>query len=98
ETAYFISDVRSNKARFFAQHIRNHWAIENSLHWIKDVILNGDKSKTTGGMAAENISIIRNIVINLFRLNGYTSLKYAIELCMNDFKKLLALTDFKSNK
>ena len=89
ETAYFISDIRSNKAAFFARHIRNHWAIENRLHWVKDVIMNEDNSKTTGGMAAENISIIRNIAINLFRLNGHHSIKYAIELYANNFKKLL---------
>jgi predicted transposase YbfD/YdcC len=98
ETAYFISDVRSNKARFFARHIRNHWSIENRLHWIKDVILNEDGSRTAGGMAAENISVIRNIAINLFRLNGYTSIKYAIELFTNDFKKLLTLISYKLDK
>jgi predicted transposase YbfD/YdcC len=79
ETAYYISSVRSNKASFFGKHIRNHWGIENRLHWVKDVSMNEDKSKTTGGMAAENISILRNIVINLFRTNGYHSIKYAME-------------------
>jgi predicted transposase YbfD/YdcC len=32
ETAYFISDIRSNKASLFAKHIRSHWGIENRLH------------------------------------------------------------------
>jgi predicted transposase YbfD/YdcC len=77
ETAYFISDIRCNKADFFAKHIRNHWAIENRLHWVKDVVMNEDRSRTTSGMAAENLSIIRNIVINLFRLNG----QHSIILC-----------------
>jgi hypothetical protein len=96
ETAYFISDIRCNKADFFAKHIRNHWAIENRLHWVKDAIMNEDRSRTTGGMAAENLSIIRNIVINIFRLKGHYSIKYAIDLCANNFKELLSIIDYKT--
>jgi predicted transposase YbfD/YdcC len=98
ETAYFISDIRSNKAAFFARHIRRHWAIENRLHWVKDAIMNEDNSKTTGGMAAENISVMRNIAINLFRLNGHASIKHAIELYAHNFKELLSLINYKSGK
>jgi predicted transposase YbfD/YdcC len=94
--AYFISDIACNKAAFFAKHIRNHWSIENRLHWVKDTIMNEDRSKTTGGMAAENISLIRNIAINLFRLKGHHSIKYAIELCANNFKELLSLINSKT--
>lgn len=95
QRAYYISDINSNKAAFFAKHIRLHWAIENRLHWVKDVIMNEDNSKTVMGMAAENISIMRNIAINLFRTHGYGSIKYAIELCANNFKELIKLTDYK---
>lgn len=70
ETAYYISDIASNKANCFAKHIQNHWAIENRLHWVKDVIMKEDASRTAKGMAAENLSIIRNIVCNIFRANG----------------------------
>jgi predicted transposase YbfD/YdcC len=97
ETAYYISDVRSNRATFFVKHIRKHWGIENRLHRVKDTIMNEDGSRTTKGMAAENISILRNIAIHLFRTNGYTSIKYAIELCANNFKELTKLTCCKCN-
>jgi predicted transposase YbfD/YdcC len=96
ETAYYISSARSNKAEFFANHIRNHWGIENRLHWVKDVSMNEDKSKTTGGMAAENISVLRNIVINLFKTNKYNSIKYAMEVCNNNFRELEKLTGCNS--
>lgn len=84
ETAYYISSISSNNAKVFAKHIQNHWAIENRLHWVKDVIMKEDASKTAKGMAAENFSIIRNIVCNIFRANGYDSIKYAIEDCANN--------------
>ena len=105
ETAYYISSFRSNKASFFAKHIRKHWgilvlctkyAVENRLHWVKDVSMNEDKSKTISGMAAENISILRNIVINIFRSNGHDSIKYAMEVCNNNLKKILGLMNCKS--
>ena len=95
ETAYYISSIRSNKASFFGKHIRNHWGIENRLHWVKDVCMNEDKSQIISGMSAENISVLRNIVINLFRTNGYDSIKYAMEICNNNLKLLFNLTNFK---
>ena len=95
ETTYYISSYCSNKASFFAKHIRNHWGIENRLHWVKDVVMNEDKSKTISGMAAENMSILRNIAINLFRVNGYYSIKYATEICVNNLKELVRLTSYK---
>ena len=57
--------------------------------------MNEDKSKTISGMAAENMSILRNIGINLFRVNGYYSIKYATEICVNNLKELVRLTSYK---
>ncbi len=98
ETAYYISDVRSNKAAYFARHIRAHWGIENRLHWVKDVVLKEDGSKIKKGAAPENFSIMRNIVCNIFRANGLDSIKYAIELYANKFKELFELTRSNKNK
>ena len=36
EIAYFISSSNEN-AFFYAEGVRSHWQIENSLHWVKDV-------------------------------------------------------------
>lgn len=96
ETAYYISDIRRNKASFFARHIQNHWGIENRLHWMKDVIMKEDDSKIRKGMAPGNMSIIRNIATNIYRSNGFDSIKYATEIFANDFKELFKL--ISSNK
>jgi hypothetical protein len=98
ETACYISDIVSNKAEYFARHIRNHWGIENRLHWVKAVILKEDASKIKQGAAPENISIMRNIVCNIFRASGFDSIKYAIELKANNFKELFELICSNSNK
>jgi predicted transposase YbfD/YdcC len=97
QIAYYISDVSSDRAEYFARHIRNHWGIENRLHWVKDVILKEDSCKTTGGMAAENFSIIRNIICNIFRSNGLQSIKYAMELYANNVKELMELINSDRN-
>jgi hypothetical protein len=98
ETAYYISDVVSNKAGYFARHIRSHWGIENRLHWVKDVVMKEDSSKIKKGAAPENFSIMRNIVCNIFRINGFDSIKYAIELNANNFKNIFELISSKTNK
>jgi len=97
ETAYYISSVRSNKADKFAKHIQQHWGIENRLHWVKDVSMKEDISRTAKGNAAENISIMRNITINLFRTNGFDSIKYATQFYANNFKELRCLITSKTN-
>jgi hypothetical protein len=38
QVAYYISSLVASAAHF-AKGIRGHWGIENSLHWVKDVIL-----------------------------------------------------------
>lgn len=96
ETAYYISSLQSNNAEKFAYHIRAHWGIENRLHWVKDVSMKEDSSKTAKGKAAENISIMRNIAINIFRANGFDSIKETIQLYANDFKGLLNLINCKT--
>ena len=95
ETSFYISSLDKDDATIFAEHIRNHWGIENKLHWVKDVTMKEDKSKTAKGNAAENISILRNIAINLFRTNGFTSIKYATQFYANNIKELQRIISSK---
>ena len=37
EVRYFISSLKSN-ARRLAKAVRGHWTIENSQHWVLDVV------------------------------------------------------------
>ena len=97
EIVYHISSIAKNKADFFANHIRSHWGIENRLHWVKDVQMKEDKSRTKSGNAPENLSIMRNISINLFRLNGKDSIKLAMEWSISNFKELMNLIYYKSD-
>lgn len=83
ETAYFISSKKSN-ALNYNEGIRLHWAIENSLHYVKDVTLKEDASKIQTGNAPQNISTIKNISMNILRTNQYSNMAQAMRLVAND--------------
>lgn len=89
---HYISSLVST-ATNFANRIRQHWGIENRLHWVKDVILGEDAAPFRNYNAATNWSIIRNIAINLTRLGGYNSLTKAERFLAHDIDKLFLLLE-----
>ena len=62
QTNHYISSL-SSQATTFANGIRQHWGIENRLHWVKDVIFGEDNAPWSNYNAATNWSIrhLRNI-------------------------------------
>jgi predicted transposase YbfD/YdcC len=88
---YISSLIRT--AKEFAFGIRGHWSIENSLHWVKDVVLNEDDSTIVIGNAPANLSIIRAIALNVLRRNGYASITIARRFLSNDIDKLFFLME-----
>ena len=79
-----ISSLPADAERI-AQAVRSHWEVENRLHWCLDVQFNDDQSRLRTGFAANNLAIVRHIVMNLLRLN--TSRKGSIKT-----KRMLAAT------
>ena len=51
----------------FARAVRGHWAIENKLHWVLDVIFGEDQSRTRAGYAAQNLATLRRLALNLLK-------------------------------
>ena len=47
---------------------RDHWAIENRLHWVRDVSMNEDRCRTRAG--GRGLTAIRNLVLSLIRSRG----------------------------
>ena len=85
ETAYYISSLEI-EASEFNRGIRGHWHIENSLHWVKDVVFKEDASKIRSGNAPENLSLIKNWAMSVFRKNGHRSMAKAVRLLANDLE------------
>jgi predicted transposase YbfD/YdcC len=59
----------------FQTCVREHWGIENRLHWVKDVILNEDDNGIRNHNLAVNTAIFNTMCINILRQNGFDSIK-----------------------
>ena len=66
QDCYFISSLDKN-ARCLLKVIRNHWGIENSLHWVLDIAFREDESRIRKENIAENFAILRHIALNLIK-------------------------------
>jgi predicted transposase YbfD/YdcC len=47
--------------------IRSHWAIENSLHWVMDMVFRDDECRVRTDHAPANFSAIKHMAYNLLR-------------------------------
>lgn len=61
---YYITSLKSN-AKTINQAVRNHWSIENKLHWALDVTFGEDASRKRQKYAAENFNTILKIALTL---------------------------------
>jgi predicted transposase YbfD/YdcC len=50
---------------------RRHWAIENQLHWVRDVTFDEDRSQLRAGHLHHLMARFRSLVISLLRLSGW---------------------------
>lgn len=66
ERRYYITSLPADAARF-ASAVRQHWSIENNLHWTLDVAFNEDTSRIQDKVAAENLAIVRKMSIALLQ-------------------------------
>lgn len=66
EHRFYISSL-AGKAKPFAQAVRKHWGIENTLHWVLDIAFREDECRIRRGEAAENFAILRRLALALIR-------------------------------
>jgi predicted transposase YbfD/YdcC len=66
ETRYYITSLAPDAGRLNSA-IRQHWGIENKLHWVLDVAFGEDHSRKRAGHAAQNFSLLNRIALNLLQ-------------------------------
>jgi predicted transposase YbfD/YdcC len=66
ETRYYITSL-TLKADAIGPMIRDHWAIENSLHWVMDMVFRDDECRVRTENAPANFTTIKHMASNLFR-------------------------------
>ena len=47
--------------------VREHWGIENRLHWVLDVVLDEDLNRSRKDHGPENLAILRRLALNIVR-------------------------------
>lgn len=93
ETRYYISDERIESAAYFYSLVRDHWSIENHLHWHLDITFKEDLCRARAGYAAQNLSVLRKMALQIVsEQKNKLSMKkrlYKAALDINYLKKLL---------
>jgi predicted transposase YbfD/YdcC len=75
ETAYYLFSwpVEASRAN---EVVRQHWGIENRLHWRLDVIMNEDAARNRKDYGPHNLAILRHMALNaMSRDKSKTSLR-----------------------
>ena len=64
ETVYYLLSTPMAPVRF-AQAAREHWGVENGLHWSLDVTMDEDRARNRKDNGPENLGILRHFALNL---------------------------------
>jgi predicted transposase YbfD/YdcC len=66
ENRFYISSLKAD-AHTLARVIREHWRIENSLHWVLDIAFREDECRIRKDHAPENFNTLRHLAVNLLK-------------------------------
>ena len=69
ETAHYLLSQALAPERF-NEVVRQHWGVENSLHWRLDVGMNEDQDRTRMGHGPHNLAVLRHMAINAMQKEG----------------------------
>jgi predicted transposase YbfD/YdcC len=66
ETRFYITSL-ALVASLIAPLVRDHWAVENSLHWVLDMVFRDDECRLRTDHAPANFTTIKHMALNLIR-------------------------------
>jgi predicted transposase YbfD/YdcC len=66
ETRFYITSL-TLEARLSGPMIRDHWAVENGLHWVMDMTFRDDECRIRTEHAPANFTTLRHMAQNLYR-------------------------------
>lgn len=88
-----ITSLSSREAagEHLATYVRSHWAIENKIHWVRDVTFREDFSRVRTDSRPRVMATLRNLVIGLIRQAGHTRIAATIRKIKNNPHLIYAL-------
>ncbi|MDP6555932.1 MAG: ISAs1 family transposase, partial [Pirellulaceae bacterium] len=66
DVRYYLCSMRRN-GKLFANAVRDHWGIENTLHWCLDMTYREDESRVRNRNFAQNLSWLRRLTLSLIK-------------------------------
>lgn len=66
KTHFYISSLEANATKIL-NSTRQHWSIENGLHWVLDIAFNEDRSRVRKVHAPANLAVLRHMAVNLLK-------------------------------
>lgn len=66
ERRYYLVSLPADGVRF-GEAVRQHWGVENELHWVLDVSFNEDACRIRKNQGAQTFSVLRHIALNLLK-------------------------------
>ena len=80
ETCYAVTSLTVTQASpaELAAIIRGHWAIEDRLHWVRDMDFDEDRSQVRTASGPRIMASLRNLAITILRLAGTASIAAAL--------------------
>lgn len=83
ETVYGITSLgpAAADAATLLAIVRQHWQIENGLHWVRDVTFDEDRSQVRSGHLPQVLASVRNTALGLLRRSGATNIAAACRAC-----------------
>lgn len=78
EKRYYISSLAA-QPKSLLNVVRQHWGIENKLHWVLDVSFGDDQSRIRKGNAPKNMAIVKKTVLNLLNIIKKTSPRLSLK-------------------
>jgi predicted transposase YbfD/YdcC len=92
-TAFIITslDAREAAPEHIAGYVRDHWRIENKIHYVRDVTFREDYSRVRTGPKPRIMATLRNLALGLIRQAGYRKIAATIRKIKYDNQLLLAI-------
>jgi hypothetical protein len=71
---------------------RDHWSIENKVHWVRDATFDEDRSRVRKKAGPQVMASLRNLAISMLRMAGADNVAEALRFCSWNRRRPLRLT------
>jgi predicted transposase YbfD/YdcC len=93
EVVHGITSLTAAQAdpEMIARFVRQHWGIENKIHWVRDVVYREDHQHAYAGTGVQVMATLRNLALGLLRLAGITQITRTLERIAADRTRIIPI-------